>query len=290
MFDLQGMKVAWEDEESDVLLLRVDNGIPAGERAESAAGRVVGSCWKGRPHVQQDAGGFGCCTPALVLASTSPRLPAPTCAEFGTGALGWDVSGWAAADTEVATISHPRGDLKKVSRSTAGLRRAAYVAKAAQPSSGETHYRVGAAGRACLLCHPGLLCSAPACTALQRWCALVLKHFSLPSACPPTNHVRYVVRLLLRLLLQVQWTQGGSDTGSSGAPLVDVARGHVIGVLTGAGSAGWWSGGWVAGGWGLRTCRVLLRLHIGEAALPWHDLILVALRRTRPLTHYPGLW
>lgn len=88
-----------------------------------------------------------------------PLLPAPTCAEFGTGALGWDASGWAAADTEVATISHPRGDLKKVSRSTAGLRRAAYVAKAAQPSSRETHYRVGAAGRACSLCHPGLLCS-----------------------------------------------------------------------------------------------------------------------------------
>lgn len=31
MLDLQGMQVAWEDEESDVLLLRVDNGIPAGE-------------------------------------------------------------------------------------------------------------------------------------------------------------------------------------------------------------------------------------------------------------------
>lgn len=30
MLDLQGMQVAWQDEESDVLLLRVDSGIPAG--------------------------------------------------------------------------------------------------------------------------------------------------------------------------------------------------------------------------------------------------------------------
>ncbi|PRW50891.1 T9SS C-terminal target domain-containing [Chlorella sorokiniana] len=125
MLDLQGMQVAWQDEESDVLLLRVDSGIPA---------------------------------------------------EFGAGALGWDASGWAAADTEVATVSHPCGDLKKLSRSTAGLQRASYAPQGGQPTSGETHY----------------------------W---------------------------------VQWTQGGSDTGSSGAPLIDVSRGHVIGMLTGGEAA-----------------------------------------------------
>lgn len=30
MLDLQGMQVAWQDEESDVLLLRADSGVPAG--------------------------------------------------------------------------------------------------------------------------------------------------------------------------------------------------------------------------------------------------------------------
>ncbi len=49
----------------------------------------------------------------------------------------------------MATISHPRGDLKKLSRSTSGLQRAAYAPEGGQPVSGETHYRVSAVGWTC---------------------------------------------------------------------------------------------------------------------------------------------
>ena len=33
--------------------------------------------------------------------------------------------------------------------------------------------------------------------------------------------------------MQLTWAQGGSDTGSSGAPLLDAASQQVLGVLTG---------------------------------------------------------
>lgn len=131
MLDLQGMQVAWQDEESDVLLLRVDSGIPAG-------------AWGLGLVVAQRMGVVG--PGAGSRALTFSLLPLRTCAEYGAGALGWDAGSWAAADTEVVTISHPRGDLKKLSRSTSGLRRAAYASVGGQPSSGETHYRVRIAG------------------------------------------------------------------------------------------------------------------------------------------------
>ncbi|EFN56797.1 hypothetical protein CHLNCDRAFT_51569 [Chlorella variabilis] len=124
---LTGLRVAWQDEASDVLLLRADGAIPA---------------------------------------------------EYGAYYLGWDASGWAPDATAPATISHPRGDVKKLSLGGEGLRRAHYSPAGGDSASGgdATHY-------------------------------------------------------------QVRWTQGGTDVGSSGAPLLDAGRRQALGVLTGGEAA-----------------------------------------------------
>lgn len=145
--EVQGLQVAWQDEASDVLLLRLASGVPA---------------------------------------------------EFGAAALGWSAGAWAPEGTAVATMSHPRGDLKQLASSAAGLRRARSSAAGggSQAGSDATHYKASGVRK-------------------QSWVVL-------PAAAQATHPA-----------LQVRWEVGGTDTGSSGAPLLDAASQQALGVLTG---------------------------------------------------------
>ena len=125
--------------------------------------------------------------------------------------MGWDASGWAPDATAPATISHPRGDVKKLSLGGEGLRRAHYSPAGGDSASGgdATHYQVGAG-----------------------WCLL--------AGAWAAAGMEVSRRLMLRAApfgWQVRWTQGGTDVGSSGAPLLDAGRRQALGVLTGGEAA-----------------------------------------------------
>lgn len=181
--ELQGVQVAWQDEATDVLLLRLDIATPDGGWSASAqCGHSFGSLHQA---VLQCACG---------TVSKLPAAPPPThthtpammhAAEFGAGRLGWNASGWAHSTTAVATLSHPHGDYTTLSRSSAGLRLARSSAMAAA-SGGGLGGDSGGGGQ-------------------------------------DGGATHYKVR----------WEQGGTDTGSSGAPLLHAARLEALGVLTG---------------------------------------------------------
>ena len=89
---LRGLRVAWQDAASDVLLLRLDSAIPPG---------------------------------------------------FGAAQLGWNASAWAPPATDVATLSHPRGDLLKFSAAEGlGQAQLRFVPAAdGGTATGPTHYK-----------------------------------------------------------------------------------------------------------------------------------------------------
>ncbi len=132
----------------------------------------------------------GTCLLAVHFLLTTVGIMLPTCKPAGYDAffLGWDASGWADSAAEVATISHPRGDLKKFSRSTRGLKRAQRSSPGTgggwshkSSGGGATHYKARLTGRkrsvqalqisplcsACSLCRAG--CFARSVAGQKSW-------------------------------------------------------------------------------------------------------------------------
>jgi hypothetical protein len=134
--------------------------------------------------------------------------------EFGAYYLGWNASGWAPAEAAAhAALSHPRGDVKKLSLSSEGLRLARFSfdsdgwgAGAGSARGPKTHYQA---------------------------------RIRMLVPAQPRTHAPGVhnCRPVLPSGAQVRWTAGGTDAGSSGAPLLGASQQQVLGVLTGGEAA-----------------------------------------------------
>jgi hypothetical protein len=168
---MQGLELVWANEDSDVMLLQLNNEIPEGAAVADARGEQLhredctaaqGSPPRRPPRLRSSSSRAEL-LPAFFLSNLR--------AAFGAYFLGWDASAPPRAPSGSLTIHHSAGDAKKLTQTSLPLT--------------PVFWKV-----------PGV----------------------------PT-HVR------------ANWTQGVTETGSSGATLVDAGTGLGVGVLTGGGLA-----------------------------------------------------